>query len=342
MKKIVGIILAVALLLALAVGCTPAAQPVPAEKPAQDNAAAQPKDSEPAKAAEQPAQENAPQKKGRTFGFTYWAASDFFLTIGESVKEIAEANGDTVIIVDAQQDNQKQLDLIDDFIAKGCDVVFLNPVDRDAIKPGLVALKEAGIPVVNFDTSVADLSMVDSYIASDNVSAGKICAELMNSRFPDGGDIAILDFPQNSACLDRVQGFMETINKNFKVVAQQDAQGKPDPGLEKATDILTANPNLIAMFCINDQCGMGAYGAVVQQKSKVEIYGVDGAPEGKEAIASGGQYIATAAQSPKKIGVKCAEVAYQILAGEPYDKEFYVPTILIDASNVAQYMDGWQ
>lgn len=282
-------------------------------------------------------------KKGkRVFGFTYWAASDFFETIGQTVKTIAESNGDEVIIIEAQQDNLKQLNIIDDFITKKVDAVFLNPVDRNAIKPALIALKKAGIPVINFDTSVADLSYVDSYIASDNAGAGVLCAKALNDKFAEGGDIAILDYPANSACLDRTNGFMKTINKNFRVVDQFDAQGKPGPGLEKATDILTAHPNLRAIFCVNDQCGMGAYGAVKAANSKVVIVGVDGAPEAKQVIGQGAQYIGTAAQSPKAIGKKCAEVAYNILAGKPYEKTFYVPTFWIDMSNVKNYMDSWQ
>lgn len=190
---------------------------------------------------------------GKTFGLTYWAASDFFETIAQTVTDEAAKNGDSTIVVDAQQDAQRQLDIIDDFIIRGVDAVFLNPVDRDAITPALIALKEAGIPVVNYDTSVARLDLVDSYVASDNYGAGVICAQDLNSRFPEGGEIAILDYPANSACLDRTQGFLDTINDNFTIVDQQDAQGKPDPGLEKATDTLTAHPDLKAIFCVNDQ-----------------------------------------------------------------------------------------
>lgn len=284
----------------------------------------------------------APKKDHKVFGYTYWAASDFFETIGQSIKEIAEKNGDECIIIDAQQDNQKQLDIIDDFIVKGVDVVFLNPVDRDGIKPALLALKKAGIPVVNFDTSVADLDLVASYIASDNIGAGEICAEALNKACPDGGNIAILDYPANSACLDRTNGFLAKLNKNFTIVAQFDAQGKPGPGLEKATDILTAHPDLKAFFCVNDQSGMGAYSAVVEANANVLVYGVDGAPESKEVIAQGTQYAGTAAQSPKQIGVKCAEVAYNILGGKPFDKEFYVKTFLIDKSNAKDYLGFWQ
>ena len=36
------------------------------------------------------------------------------------------------------------------------------------------------------------------------------------------------------------------------------------------------------------------------------------------------------------------ETAYKILAGEDYETNIAVPTFIIDKSNVADYMDGWQ
>ncbi len=280
---------------------------------------------------------------GKKFGYTYWAGSDFFETIGTSMQEVAKQHGDQVLVVDAQQDQSKQLSIIEDFISQGVSAVFLNPVDRKGVKPALQKLKDAHIPVINVDTAVADLDMVDSFIASDNYHAGVICAQDMIKRFPSGGDIAILDYPANSAILDRVQGFKDTIKgKPFNVVAQQDAQGKPDPGLSKTNDILQAHPNLVAVFGGNDQCAMGAYSAITESKAKAVVYGVDGAPESKKEIAKGGQFVATGAQSPKKIGVDSIDTAYKILNNQSYEKKIAVPTFLIDKSNVSQYLNGWQ
>ena len=281
--------------------------------------------------------------EGLKFGYTYWAASDFFSTIGESMQEVAAENGDEVPIVDAQQDQANQIGIIEDFITKGVSGVFLNPVDRDGIEPALDMLNEAGIPIVNVDTSVASLDKVDSYVASDNKGAGVICGEKLIELLPDGGEIAILDYPANSACLDRVEGFTETIEgKGFEIVDQQDAEGKPDPGLAKTQDILQAHPDLVAVFACNDQCGQGAYAAINEAGSSAIVIGVDGSPEGKEYIAEGGAFVATAAQSPKKIGVNSIETMYAILNGEEFETDIAVPTFIIDASNVEEYMDGWQ
>ena len=150
-------------------------------------------------------------KGGKTFGVTYWIESDFFKTVADSITSAAEADGNKTVVVDAQQDSTKQIQIIEDFIAQDVDAVFLNPVDRDAVAPALQKLKEAGIPVINFDSSVANLDLVDAYVATDNLQAGKLCAEAMIKDFPEGGLIAVLNYPANSACLDREKGFLETI-----------------------------------------------------------------------------------------------------------------------------------
>lgn len=280
---------------------------------------------------------------GKKFGYTFWGASDFFTTIGESMQAVAQENGDEVIIGDAQQDQAHQISIIEDFITQGVSAVILNPVDRDGIEPALDMLNEAGIPIINVDSAVASIDKVDSYVASDNYGAGVLCGEKLIELFPDGGEIAILDFPANTAVLDRVQGFIDAIEgKGFEIVAQQDAQGKPGPGLDKTQDILQANPDIVAVFAGNDQCGQGAYAAINEAGSDAIVLGVDGSPEGKEYILEESAFVATAAQSPIKIGESSMETAYKILNGEDFEKEIAVPTFLIDITNVNDYLDGWQ
>ncbi|MBQ7371272.1 MAG: substrate-binding domain-containing protein [Blautia sp.] len=281
---------------------------------------------------------------GLTFGITYWTESDFFKTIAGAIQESAEADGNSVTVVNGEQDSAKQIQIIEDFITKGVDAVFLNPVDRDAIAPALELLNEAGIPIINFDSSVANLDLVDAYVATDNVQAGVLCAEAMIKDFPDGGEIAVLNYPANSACLDREQGFLDTIEgKGFEVVATFDAEGTVEKGQDITSDILQAHPDLTAIFSINDQAGMGAYAACTIADAEVAIYGVDGNPEAKSVIAQDGIYKMSAAQSPIQMGKTCYDVAAQLLAGEELEeKTIDVPVFAIDLTNVNDYLEGWQ
>lgn len=281
---------------------------------------------------------------GMTFGVTYWTESDFFKTIADSIKAGAEAEGNSIVVSDAEQDSAKQIQIIEDFIAQGVDAVFLNPVDRDAITPALQALKEAGIPVINFDSSVADLSLVDAYVATDNYQAGVLCAEAMLADYPDGGAIAVLNYPANSACNDREQGFLDTIGDKYDVVATFDAQGTVEKGQSITADILQAHPDIVAIFSINDQAGMGAYASIVGAGMDVGIYGVDGNPDAKTVInQEGSVYKMSAAQSPIKMGQTCYEVAKKLIAGETLESfQVDVDVFAITIDNVGQYLGGWQ
>lgn len=286
------------------------------------------------------------ENKELLMGITYWVESDFFRTIADSITEAAEAEGNRTVVVDAAQDSTKQIQIIEDFISQGVDVVFLNPVDKDAILPALEKLKEANIPVINFDSGVTNMDLVDAYVATDNYNAGVLDAEAMIKDYPDGGEIAILNYPANGACVDREKGFVETIDKNdkFKIVATQDAEGMVEKGQSIASDILQANPNLTAFFCINDQSGMGAYAAVSTANKEVGIYGVDGNPEAKQVISQNGVYKMTAAQSPIKIGGEAYRISKIILETGKFEEfQVDVPAFTLDSSNINDYLSQpWQ
>lgn len=293
---------------------------------------------------ESPEVADTAQGNGLKMGITYWTASDFFQTIADSISEEAKKDGNSVVVSDAGQDSAKQIQIIEDFIAQDVDVVFLNPVDRDAITPALQELKDAGIKVVNFDSSVAAIDMVDAYVATDNYNAGVLCAEAMMKDFPEGGEIAVLNYPANSACNDREQGFLDTIGDKYEVVATFDAQGDVSKGQEITSDILQAHPELTAIFSINDQAGMGAYAAVTGSNLDVAIYGVDGNPDAKTVINEEGSiYKMTAAQSPIKMGKTCYETAMKLLNGEELENfQIDVDVFAITADNVGDYLNGWQ
>ncbi|HHT43597.1 MAG TPA: sugar ABC transporter substrate-binding protein [Firmicutes bacterium] len=284
---------------------------------------------------------------GYKFGFTAMTMNNpFFVTIEQAIRAEVEANGDTLITLDTRQDMATQIQQIEDMINQGIDLLFLCPVDSFGIQPALDMLKAAGIPVVNFDTDVADRDMVNTILVSNNVNAGYVVGQDLVERFPNGAKIAILDAPYAEACVQRVQGFMEALggDDKYQIVAQQNGKGDIGESLPIAEAILQANPDLDVFFAINDPSALGALSAVKSAGllNQVTIYGVDGAPDAKASIKEGG-LTATGAQSPINIGLQSLEVAYRILAGEEVEKEIKVPTFLIDASNVDEYgTEGWQ
>lgn len=298
-------------------------------------------------AATEAAQGTAGEKKTYKFGFTEWAAGSFFDACYEGVMEVVNEKGGEVIRVEGKTDSNYQLGVIEDFIAQDVDCVFYNPVDAEAAGPALKLLADAGIPVVNFDLAVSNLELVTAFVATDHYSAGKVAGEAMIKDYPQGGKIAILDRTNDNAAAQRIQGLLDTIEgKGFEVAARLDAGGKPETGLSTTEDILQANSDLVAIYCINDESAQGAYSAIKASGENVGIYSANGGPESKAAIKKDGVdgiWKMSAAQSPFTVGKESAEIAYKILGNESFEKELLVPTFAIDGSNVDQYAGSdWQ
>ena len=196
-----------------------------------------------------------------------------------------------------------------------------------------------------FDTQVGDMSYLVSYAGSDNYNAGYVCGKDLAEKCPDGGDILVLDSPTMQSVTDRTNGFLAALEESgvtFNIAGQQDAQGNQQLGNEKATDLLTASPDVVAIFGGNDPTALGAYAAADAAGVTPMIYGVDGSPDVK-ALLKDTIMEGTGAQSPISIGKTIAETAYQWLDGETVEEFIPIETFLITADNVDEFgTDGWQ
>ena len=282
--------------------------------------------------------------EGKLIGYTCMDGTNpFFVTLEAAIREVVEANGDELISLDPQNSNEKQISQIEDLISRGVVAMFVNPVDRDGIIPGLDALQAAGIPMFGFDTEVADMSYLVSYAGSDNYNAGYVCGVDLCEKLPEGGPIIVLDSPTMQSVVDRTDGFLAAIEgKGFEVVAQIDCMGNQEQGNLNGTDALTAHPDAVAIFGGNDPTALGAFAAAEAAGSSALIYGVDGSPDIKALIAEG-KVTGTGAQSPVSIGKTIAEVYYKWQAGEEVEARYPIDTFMINADNVADFgTDGWQ
>ena len=282
--------------------------------------------------------------EGNLIGYTCMDGTNpFFVTLEAAIKEVVEAHGDTLFSLDPQNSNEKQIAQIEDMISRGVVAMFVNPVDRDGIIPGLDALKAAGIPMFGFDTEVADMSYLVTYAGSDNYNAGYVCGLDLCEKLPEGGPIIVLDSPTMQSVVDRTNGFLDAIEgKGFEVVAQIDCMGNQEQGNLNGTDALTAHPDAVAIFGGNDPTALGAFAAAEAAGSSALIYGVDGSPDIKALIADG-KVTGTGAQSPLSIGRTIAELYYQWAAGEEVEERYPIDTFMINADNVAEFgTDGWQ
>lgn len=271
------------------------------------------------------------------YGYTCMQLTNpFHIAMRDELKTLVEADGGVLLEYDGNADQQKQNDAIDDFIAQGMKVLFLNPVDAEGVQPALEACAKAGVMVIAVDSNVADTSLIETYISADNYIAGHQCGEQIVKDFPDGCNIALIENPLADSVVQRVAGLEAAIEGSNCKIIDRKSWSSADAVLRDAEDILTANSDLQVFWGLNDDISLIILGAVegAGRQNEIKVMSVDGSPSGKTSVANGGMY-ATAAQSPVGIADKAYECAVALLKGESVENTYSLPTLLIIPENVA-------
>lgn len=223
------------------------------------------------------------------------------------------------------------------------DMIILNAADSKGIGPAVKRAKEAGIVVVAVDVAAEG---ADATITSDNTQAGELACKYISDRLNNKGNVVIINGPPVSAVQNRVEGCETEFKKHpdIKILsANQNAKGSREGGLEVMTSLLAANPKIDGVFAINDPTAIGADLAAKQaQRSEFFIVGVDGSPDGEEALKrKNSLFVATPAQDPQVMAAKAVEIGYDILQGKPAPTApVLIPVMMIDKNNVSSYK-GW-
>lgn len=275
--------------------------------------------------------------KGLKVGITFMTTNNpFFVAMLDAVRAEVEGKlGGSLIVSDGQFNVTKQLSDVEDMLVQGIDLLLFNAVDSDAAEPAVVLAKEAGIPVVCLDVDAAGPR--DMFIGSDNYGAGVLCGEYTVERLGGKGKVVIINGTPITSVRDRYRGFNDVISKypDIVVVAEQNGETNLTKSMEVMENVLQAQPEIDAVFGINDPTALGILAAVQAAGREHEMFitGVDGSPDGVQAILDGTALVATAAQFPAEIGRLGVEYGLRILNGEEVPDFLPVRVELITIEN---------
>ena len=273
-------------------------------------------------------------------------ANPFFVQIAKGAElKAKELAGDKVNVtsVSSGYDLGQQVAQIDNFIAAKTDMIILNAADSQGIGPAVKRARDAGIVVVAVDVAADG---ANATVTSNNYQAGEIACQTITDKINGKGNVVIINGPPVSAVQDRVKGCMDILAKHKEIKLlyhNQNAKGSREGGLEVMTSLLIAHPKIDAVFAINDPTAIGADLAAKQaQRSEFFIMGVDGSPDGEDALKQESSlFRGTPAQDPQVMAAKAVEIGYDILQGKPAPEQpVLIPVTLIDRNNIKDYK-GW-
>ena len=168
-KKLLSVLLSVAMVSALLAGC--GAKTEEAAAPAAEAPAAE----EAAPAAEEAAP--AAEANGQTVGVAMpTQSSERWINDGADMKEQLEALGYAVDLQYAEDDVQAQVSQIENLIAKNVACLVIAAVDSSALVNVEAQAKAAGIPIIAYDRLLMDTDAVSYYATFDNKGVGTAIA----------------------------------------------------------------------------------------------------------------------------------------------------------------------
>ena len=238
-----------------------------------------------------------------------------------------------------------QLNILESWLAEGSFEGFVvTPFRPTCLNNALTRASRKGLPIINIDELIpeaaakADGIKIVARIASNNVEAGRLDAQLVLSSVPQGSDVAIIEGdPGTTSSTDRVTGFTNAAKEGgLKIVASQPANWDRKPARELAMQMLAAEPNLKAIFVANDEMALGVVSAVqaTGATGKVMVVSVDGTPEAVDAVGQG-LLAGTVAQYPDAMAYLAIEMMVRKLNGEPIPEQTDAPVKLITKDNLS-------
>ncbi len=252
----------------------------------------------------------------------------FYVELTDAMKaEAAEKNVNLKVSI-ANQDLNKQLADIQDFITQDVDAIILSPVDSKGVGGALARAKKAGIPVFTVDIS-AEESDVVSHIATDNYGGGEIAGNLMGKFLEGKGEVVVIHYPTVQSVIDRVDGFSKVLDEKYpdiKIVDIQPGITRPE-ALSATQNMLQAHPNIQGIFGFGDDAALAATVAVntAKKQDQIKIIGFDGLEEARNAVDKEKAFAAVIMQYPRKMGATAVNAAIDYLSGK--EVENYIPII---------------
>ncbi len=262
----------------------------------------------------------------------------FFRLIQFGMKDAAERAGAELLLASSDGKLDKEIQLVNTYIARQVDAIVLSPLSKTASVTALTRARDAGIKVVTYNSTVeggVPISFIESDQSNLGAQTGNVARSYIEERLGGKAKIAILAFksvlPEQSDA--RTGGFKGEISNlpGAEIVAEQDAW-LPEMAIRKVGDILTANPEINLIWSANEGGTVGAVMAVKSagQEGRIAVFGTDVSDQLAGFLLSEDQILhAITGQRPFEIGSRAVEAAVAAINEDPVENRVSMSGVLL-------------
>ena len=245
-------------------------------------------------------------------------------------------------MLDGQSDPIIQCNLLEDALNMGCDLIILLPAEAAGSAPILERCKEEGVPclVVNSMTDNTE-ELATAFVGSNDVQAGEMMAEYVQSVYPDGGKYGhVQGVIGNSAQIQRSEGIHNILDADGKweMLDEQSGEWQAEKAVKFAEDWLGRwGDDLTAIIC-EDDGSSAAVQVAMNSKGRTDMVciGVNGEAAALDMISKGEMQATIYQDGAGQVG-KAVDLIPEILSGKTVEKTYMIDFVLITKDNVADY-----
>ncbi|MDX8514384.1 ABC transporter substrate-binding protein [Mesorhizobium captivum] len=243
----------------------------------------------------------------------------------------------------AETDVNGQISILENAVAGNPAAVVIAPTEAKALgKP----IDEAAskVKVIGIDSG-ADSKAFTSFLTTDNVQGGRVAADGLAAAIgaANGGKVEgkvalITALPGAGSLEQRAQGFKEQLKAKYpglELIADKYADGQATTGLNIATDLITANPDLKGIFASNLIMAQGVGQAIAENSlaGKVGLIGFD-SDEKLIKFLNDGVISGLVVQDPYRMGYDGIKTALAASKGEKVEANVDTGANLVTKDNM--------
>ena len=282
-------------------------------------------------------QETGGENASVVVGFSQLGAeSSWRIANTVSMEQAAKEAGYGLMMENANQKQEKQIDAIRSFIAYRVDVIVFSPIVQTGWDNVLQEAKQAGIPVLLMDRMIdtQDDTLYTAYVGADFYAEGVRAGEYLVRKADALGAehlriVEICGTTGSTPMQDRQRGFMDVIGKDerFTVIDSVDGDFLRSKGEECMRELLQkyGTEGIDVVFSHNDAMTLGALNVLEKENAAASkdmiIITVDGEKDAVDALKAG--RINCVVQCTPHLGTSVMELVRDMTAGKEIPKVYH-------------------
>jgi ribose transport system substrate-binding protein len=260
----------------------------------------------------------------------------FYIAMLRGIRARAQELGWDVATVSANEDKLKQINGVQDLIARGVKGILISPIDAVGVNAAYDAAA-AKIPIVSVARGSASPNQT-IHVAMDEKQIGRDIAEWTARKLGGKGKVALLMGPSGAPTFRNLgDGYSEVMAKypGIEIVFRADGPLTRERGVKQAEDVLVAHPELAAIYTANDDVALGAMQAVnaANRKGKTVVTGMNGVPPALRAVKEENLAM-TVELNPVEWGRLGVDVLAAFLKGDKVEPRVFIKHVIIDSANI--------